>query len=565
MAGSSIQTLERSLAAAASLRPLLLLGLANALLTIVQAALLAYGAAAWWQQGAAVSALWPCWFGFSVLAILRAVLIYSSGRLGFRRGCRLRAAVRALLLARIDRAGPVVLRQRPLGHWVSQLVHQVEILHDYQARYRPQQCLAMGLPLLFWLALALVEPLAGVILLLTTPWIPLFMVLVGQQAARASAANQTALNRLAGHFLNRLTALPTLRLFAQAEAEALSVDRAADQLRLETLKVLKIAFLSSAVLEFFTALSIALVAVYLGLSLLGYIDLAWGPWPLDLAVALYLLLLLPEFFLPLRELGAAHHARAEAEGAAGLLLETLAALPQHDTATPPAANVVDTTEPVGLSLEALRVQAADGALLLDGIDLQLEPGETLLLCGASGSGKTTLLETLLGFHAYQGRLCDHRGRALTAEQISWQGQDLDLIAGTLRANLAPGRADEDAALWAMLDVVELAAWVRQQPGQLDLDVGPGGRALSAGQRQRLLLARALLKPSGLLLLDEPTAALDRAGARRLVVRLRPLLAARSCIMVSHRAELLPLADRVAELECGRLQASAPSVLAESPL
>ena len=490
------------------------------------------------------------------LTVARSLLAMARERAAFTGATRVRRQIRARILGEMERRGPAYLQRQPAGSWASLLHEQVEDLHDFYARYLPQTQLSVLQPLLILLAIFPVNWAAGTILLVTAPLIPLFMILTGIGAADANRRNFEALRRLSGHFLDRLRGMATLRLYRRSQAEQQNIARASEEFRERTMEVLRMAFLSSAVLEFFASVAIAILAVYFGFSYLEHLDFGNYGSKVTLFTGLFALLLAPDFYLPLRELGAHYHAKAQAIGAAdaieSFLNQSLLPLPGGEQ------RLAD-HEPLTIEASELEVLSPEGVSLVGPLSFTLAAGQKTLLIGQTGSGKSSLLAALLGFLPYRGSL-KVQGIELSTlampqwrQQIAWLGQNPKLIHGSLRDNLTLGRpASEQQLLDAMtqaraLDILQEKGW--------DYLIGDGAAGLSVGQAQRLALARALLFPSRLLLLDEPTASLDSDNEQQILAALPPLLQGRTSLMVSHRLDQIDEADQLLLLGQGQLLAA----------
>ncbi len=499
------------------------------------------------------------------IVLLRSLLAMAREQSAFTGATRVRRQIRRQLQEEMARRGPAYLQRQPAGSWASLLQEQVENLHDFYARYLPQTQLSGLQPFLILLAVFPVNWTAGLILLGTAPLIPLFMILTGIGAADANRRNFEALRRLSGHFLDRLRGMATLRLYRRADAERDSIARASEDFRERTMEVLRMAFLSSAVLEFFASVSIAILAVYFGFSYLEHLSFGDYGTKVTLFVGLFVLLLAPDFYMPLRELGAHYHAKAQALGAADaieqFLNEPVAAIQSGSEQL--AADV-----PLTLVAENLKVLSPEGEPLVGPLSVTLQAGQRTVLVGKTGSGKSSLLHALLGFLPYEGslRINGQELQQLDLSQwrreIAWLGQNPKLIHGTLADNLRMGRAVSDAQLQQAVaqagasDILASKGW--------DYVIGDGSAGLSVGQAQRLALARALVCPSRLLLLDEPTASLDRQNEQRILDALAPLQQGRTTLMVTHRADQLANADQILLLEQGQLLASGTAAELNQP-
>ena len=499
------------------------------------------------------------------IVLLRSLLAMAREQSAFTGATRVRRQIRRQLQEEMARRGPAYLQRQPAGSWASLLQEQVENLHDFYARYLPQTQLSGLQPFLILLAVFPVNWTAGLILLGTAPLIPLFMILTGIGAADANRRNFEALRRLSGHFLDRLRGMATLRLYRRADAERDSIARASEDFRERTMEVLRMAFLSSAVLEFFASVSIAILAVYFGFSYLEHLSFGDYGTKVTLFVGLFVLLLAPDFYMPLRELGAHYHAKAQALGAADaieqFLNEPVAAIQSGSEQL--AADV-----PLTLVAENLKVLSPEGEPLVGPLSFTLQAGQRTVLVGKTGSGKSSLLHALLGFLPYEGSLringqeLQQLDLGLWRREIAWLGQNPKLIHGTLADNLRMGRTVSDVQLQQAVaqagasDILTSKGW--------DYVIGDGSAGLSVGQAQRLALARALVCPSRLLLLDEPTASLDRQNEQRILDALAPLQQGRTTLMVTHRADQLANADQILLLEQGQLLASGTAAELNQP-
>jgi ATP-binding cassette subfamily C protein CydD len=446
--------------------------------------------------------------------------------------------------ARQDAVASVLGGRVTGGEALSAVVEGVEALDGHVARFAPARLAAAVAPLLIIAAVAVASPVAAGILLATLVPFGLVMALAGGAAAEESRRQFLALERLSSLFLDRVRALPVVLAFQAESAVTRDLSLAADDLARRTIRVLRVAFLSSGALEFFAALSVALVAVYCGFNLLRLLPFP-VPEALDLKRAFFALALAPEVYAPLRRLAAAYHDRQAAEAAA----LTLAALPAPAPAPPAAAF----DAPPALRFQAVTVTYEAGeAPVFDGFDLDVAPGEMLALLGPSGSGKTTLLNLLLGLAPLSGgevsigdRRLSHLGSI--AASVAWAGQSPVILPGTLADNLAlahPGATRE--ALEQAARAVGLDA-VLDGRGGLDTRLDERGAGLSGGERRRLGLARALLKPAPILLLDEPTADLDAASEQALLPILARAAKGRTTLIATHSEAVAALADRVVRL------------------
>lgn len=539
--------------------------------TIALAALLAHVLHGTIIANESFEALRSFWLLMLPCFAVRALAGWAREEAGMRMSLAVRHSVRQSLLDTLHRLGPAWMVRQQAGSLSTLLMEQVEALDGYFARYRPQQWMAMLTPLMI---LAVVAPLSWVamlILLVTAPLIPVFMILVGWGARQRQTEQLQVLQRMGGHFLDLIRGLPTLQLFNAHHRMVGEVAQVADAFRQRTMSVLRLAFLSGAVLEFFGSVAIALTAVYFGLSLLGMLNFGLYGQVLDLRLALFVLLLAPEFYLPLRELGTHYHARAEALAAAGELMPVFKAgspQPEGGTLQLPAT-------PPALQLEDVTFAHREGEPVLANCSLQVAPGEVVAIQGPSGGGKTTLLRLLLGqLRAETGRVMiggnpiDTLDLAPWRERVAWMGQHPRLMADTLAANLRVAHADAtDADLTQALTFAGLESWFATLPEGLATRLGEGGRPMSGGQLRRLALARVRLRRADVLLLDEPTASLDPDTEAAIVARVAELAQGKTTVLLTHRPAPLRLADRVYHLSHGALMPAAsglPTPDQESP-
>ena len=537
-------------------------GISNGLGVIIQSAALAYILQAVMIDKLPWSALMTPLIVLAAVFILRSVCVYWHQTSGFEAGAQVRTALRQQLSARFLALGPSAVKQRQSGELAAVTLEQVDALENYFSRYLPQQMIVGVLPIIMIIVVMPINWVVGLIFLVTGPLVPIFMALVGMGAASANRSQFLAMARMSGYFLDRLQGLTTLKLFGQAAQELSRINTIADGIREKTMAVLRIAFLSSAILEFFSAIAVALVAVYVGLGLLGQIH--FGPAEhISLSEALFVLLLAPEFFMPLRQLAIHYHDRAAALGAADAILTIL------------EQDVVGCADEGGASIanDALRTSAASyGNLLIElnnvskcygkrqvltDIDFKIESGEKIALVGESGAGKTTLLNLLLGFEsATAGRVLLNGqpvSRESAAKSIAWVGQNAYIFHGSIKDNIA--LADPDASEQNIINAAQAAGvteFSTQLPEGLLTSIGERGYGLSGGQVQRIALARAFLKNADIVLLDEPTANLDAANKALLLDRIDQLFADKTLIIASHDPEVMHRMSRRIALQQGRV-------------
>lgn len=491
---------------------------------------------------------------FIALIILRAGSVFFKQQQGFSAGSQIKFLVQKELLKKLAVLGPASNAKKQSGELAAVIIEQTEALVDYFSGYLPQQIIAAIVPVILILTILPVNWVVAVILCITGPLIPLFMALIGLGAAAAKRQQFLALSRMGGYFLDRLQGMVTLKLFDQAENEQQRIAKVAEQFRYKTMAVLRLAFLSSAVLEFFSAIAVALVAVYVGLGLLGLIK--WGPAAeIDLRQGLFVLLLAPEFFKPLRQLAVHYHDKAAALGAADVVLGVLQQTPP---AAPVAVPSLSSAKAV-LAMQRVSKHYAQREVLQD-INFTVAAGEKIAISGASGAGKSTLFKLMLGFEeASSGNIfLDGRPRIRerASQQIAWLGQRAYLFYGSILDNIKiadPGATQE--AVYRAADAAGVAEFSDKLPEGLNSLVGERGYGLSGGQVQRIALARVLLKQAPIILLDEPLASLDVAWQNRFLQDIEQLFTDHTLIISTHNPQVIAHMQRTLLLQQGRLYCS----------
>ena len=530
------------------------LGMGQGILMVMQAWLLATLLHGFIIEGTTPEQSIPLFIALLLVTLTKAALAYGREVASFKAGSAVRQAIRELVLTRLARLGPAYIQRRPAGSWASLLLEQIEDMQEFFSRYLPQMAIAVFIPLVILVAVFPVNWAAGIILLGTAPLIPLFMILVGVGAADANRRNFQSLARLSGHFLDRLKGLRTLQLFMRTQAEGEAIRDASEDFRERTMEVLRLAFLSTAVLEFFAAIAVALVAVYFGFSYIDHLNFGNYGVKVTLFTGLFVLFLAPEFYAPLRELGAHYHAKAQAIGAAEQLLEFLEA----EVSEPASGSAPFQADgPIRVEARALEVLSAEGKVLVGPIDFTLEAGTRTALVGISGAGKSSLVNALLGFAPYRGSLRVNGQELAELDmsqwrlQLGWLSQNPQLFHASLRDNLLLARPTaSDAELEAAL--VRAQAWEFAKEKGFDYPVGDQAGGLSVGQAQRLALARTLLKSTQLMVLDEPTASLDRHSERAIMSTLEDAAKGQTLLMITHRLDQLSQMDNILVLERGQL-------------
>ncbi len=533
-----------------------LLGLVSGLLIIAQAWLIASLLQYMIIEGIPREALLLPFIQLAGVFILRAWVVWIREKVGYYAGLHIRRVIRKKVLDRLHQAGPAWIKGKPVGSWATLILEQIEDMHDYYARYLPQMTLATITPLLIIITIFPINWVASLILLCTAPLIPLFMAMVGMGAADANRRNFQALARLSGHFLDRLRGMDTLRVFDRGAAETDNIRVASRDFRERTMEVLRMAFLSSGVLEFFASLSIALVAVYFGFSYLGELNFGHYGVGVTLFAGFLALILAPEFFQPLRDMGAFYHAKAQAVGAADTLMTFMDAPLQH-----PEQGQKTLPQGVALGIEArdLEILSPEGHLLAGPLTFTLVAGSRVVLVGQSGAGKSSLLHVLSGFLPYRGSLSVN-GIELSQlapdewrKLLSWVGQNPQLPAATLRENVLLGALEaDDTRLQSALDKASVTEFLPLLPAGVDTVIGDDAARLSVGQAQRVALARALINPCRLMLLDEPAASLDSHSEQRVMAALADASTQQTTLMVTHQLDYISDWDEVWLMRDGKI-------------
>ena len=512
-------------------------GLAGTGLILAQAGLLAHALAAA-AHGDAAAALAGTLAALLVVVAARAVVSYAGDVTALRAAATVKSGLRRALTTRSLQLGPLWLGGQRAGEITTLSTRGLDGLDSYFARYLPQLVLAVLVPIAVLARVAVADWASAVVIAVTLPLIPVFAVLVGWHTKAQTRRQWRLLATLGGHFLDVVEGLPTLKVFGRARAQEDVIAKVTNDYRTATMSTLRVAFLSGLVLELAAALATALVAVEVGLRLL------YGH--LGYETAMLVLLLTPEAFLPLRAVGAQFHASMEGAAAATRVFEIL------DTPTPglprpgPTATALRHAR-ADLRSEDIRLNAVTVVYpgrphpALEGVSLTIAPGERIVLSGPSGAGKSTLLALLLRFTTPAAGSIAVGDRDLAAldiepwrRQIGWVPQQPYLFSGTAADNIALGEADASRdAIRRAARMAGAADFIEALPAGYDTPLGERGLRLSAGQRQRIALARVFLRDPPLLLMDEPTAHLDPASARQIGTAIDTALADRTVILVSH--------------------------------
>lgn len=521
-----------------------LLGVFDGILVIIQSALLAFIfhhliiEKQPWEQ------LLYYFILLGVVFVFRSIFSYFVQTLGFKVAVVIKRSVRDELLNKFSTLGPAYVKQQQSGALSASTLEHTEALEGYFSRYLPQQMIVSILPLIMIAVVMPVNWVVGLVFLVTGPLIPVFMALIGMGAASAQRNQFLAMSRMSGYFLDRLKGLTTLKLFGQADAELNRVEGIATGFREKTMEVLRIAFLSSAVLEFFSAVAVALVAVYVGLGLLGLIR--FGPAiDITLQEALFVLLLAPEYFNPLKQLAVHYHDKAAALGAADPILKVLQE-PEFDKTD----RRIEGSE---FCIELKNVSKSyQQKTVIKSLSLQIKTGEKIAVIGESGVGKTTLIHLLLGFEQITSGTLLINGETVNQQHavknIAWAGQQPTVFYATISDNIS--LLNTEITEQQIIDAAN-AAGVTEYSKNLDnglqILVGENGYGLSGGQVQRIALARVFVKDAPIVLLDEPSAHLDQDNTIKLLDKIESLFKGKTLIIVSHDPDVIERMDRVISL------------------
>ena len=488
--------------------------------------------------------------------LVRAFLAWASEKTAFYASAKIKQQLRNKLHQHLLNAGPITLGNEASGERVNTLVDGIEALENYYARYIPAMSLIVLVPLSILVFVFPIDWISATIMLVTAPLIPFFMILIGKGTESLNKKQWRKLARMSAHFLDMIQGLTTLKIFNTSKREAELIARISDDYRRTTMSVLRVAFLSSLVLEFLATVSIAMVAVLIGFRLY------YGE--MDFLLGFFILLLAPEFYLPLRNMGTHYHARMEAIGAAEQIVEILDSPILNNT-------VADTTKnshtkpsleqsPINIQFKKVSFSYEEGRQALDNFSLNIKAGERIALIGESGAGKSTIANLLLGFiKTKQGSIyineeeLNNYPMKQWRTQLAWVPQRPYLFHGTIADNIRLGTSDaSDDAIKQAAEKANAASFIESFEDAYETMIGEKGEGLSGGQIQRIALARAFLKDAPLLILDEATANLDKTSEKLIQKSIKRLSEGKTVITIAHRLNTITDADKIVVMDKGRI-------------
>lgn len=527
------------------------LGWAGGVLTIVQAWFLARIVQAVFLGGQTREAVLPLLGVLLGALLLKAACVWGAEVSASAVAQTIKADLRSRLLTQLAGLGPAYTQAERTGELSTAAVEGIEQLEAYFSQYLPAIVLAASIPLTILLLVFPIDPLTGLVFILTAPLIPFFMILIGKAGESLTQRQYSSLSRLSSHFFDVLQGLTTLKILGQARGQAQVIGEFSNRYRDVTMQVLRVTFLSALALELLATLSTAIVAVEIGLRLLNR--------GIDFLPAFFILVLAPDFYQPLRNLGLRFHAGMSGITAATRIYEIL------DTPLPDTCNSIPDIRYSSIKLSNIVFSNISftypkrATPALDQISFSIPSGKMTALVGASGAGKSTLASLILRFIAPQsGQILlgeiplEQIPPELWREQIAWVPQNPYLFSDSLAANLRLARpAADETELLRVCRRAGLQEFVESQPDGLQTAIGERGARLSGGQAQRLALARAFLKDAPILLLDEPTSSLDPGLEASLEASVRELMQGRTTIVIAHRLATIHQADQIVVLEAGK--------------
>lgn len=528
-----------------------IIGLFSGFCLIAQAWILAKLVNAVVFQGATLSSVMPWLWVMLGIFLFRAFLAWAAEQAAFYAAIQVKLSLRKQLYRQLQKLGPAWLSGERSGDIVNSLSDGIEALEAYYARFLPAMSLVALIPFAILVFVFPSDWISALIMLATAPLIPLFMILIGYGTEKRNQKQWKQLARMSAHLLDVIQGLTTLKLFNASQREAKVVATLSNDYRLGTMSVLRVAFLSSLALEFFASVSIALVAVVIGFRLFyGDMDFFYG---------FFVLLLAPEFYFPLRNMGTQYHARMEAIGAAERMIDILNTKIDSNNGTQENIPALDQSP---IRFQNVSFTYPDGRKALDHFNLEIQANETLALVGASGSGKTTLINCLMGFlKPTTGDIIigdtalSEISQAHWRQQLAWLPQKPQIFPASVADNIRLGQ--DQASIAAIKQAAQQAhanEFIDELSNTYDTLIGEAGQTLSGGHVQRIALARAFLKDAPLIILDEATANLDMQSEAKVQAAINTLAQNRTVIMIAHRLRTIQKADRIAVIDKGRLVA-----------
>ena len=449
-------------------------------------------------------------FGLLLLSVfVRALLVFCKNYINYSFGEKIKLIIRRQVIEKIEDVGPIYLKTKSTGIWSSILLEQIEELQDYYSKYLPQKYIMILIPILILIPVYFFNYIAGIILTIALPLLPLFMVLIGKTMAPISQKNFKALQRLSSIFFDSIKNLKTLRLFNQAEEQRNKIEIFANDWRKKTFQTLKIAFMQSSVLEFFTSFSIAILAIFIGFSFLGQFN--FGP-DVTLFTGLFILIIAPDFFLPIREFSSFYHAKSQALGASDSIYDFIT----NNNAIKKSSKrrSIESGQPISISFKDVVILDDQGNNIIGPLTFEIKSSSSNAIIGKSGSGKTTIINTILGYHNYKGSIKVNKIELHSMDissfynLISWIPQNPELFQDSVFFNIDLHNETTKELMCDLVKTTQLEKFIDTLPQKEKTILTEDSSNISVGQAQRIAIARAFNKNGSFWLLDEPTASLD---------------------------------------------------------
>lgn len=506
-------------------------------------------------QGQSVSEIIPFLVGLLLVLIFRAILSFVSGKAGIKMASRVKSDLRNRLLSKFSRNPVLDSMEGQSGQKVSVMMDAVDEIDSYFSKYIPQVIQTSIIPVMILVVVFTEHVYSGLIMVITAPFIPIFMAVVGIKTKKKSEEQMDKLSAFSASFLDILQGLTTLRLFGQSAQQKGLIQKSSLGFRDVTMEVLKIAFLSSLMLEFISMLSIGLIALEIGLRMVVFKGMSFF-------TGFLILVLAPEFYLSLKELGSAFHVGRGSMGAAKKVSDALNE--KEATVQWGEKSLQSNTHPPAIELINLDFQYGEGGFSLQNINTEISPYSQIAIVGRSGSGKTTLLHVIAGLVGqFEGEiLINGQTRSSYSEkdwlqQLSYISQNPYLFSGSLADNISigGGRNASQREIELAAERAGIAEVIKEMDHGYETRVGEAGRGLSGGEKQRIALARAFLKKPSIILFDEPTTGLDLQTEKILQSSIQELAKNSTIITVAHRLHTIKNADKLLFLDDGKLVAA----------